>query len=134
MRKTWCALAVVAAMAGCSKSNAGAGGGGGGSSVASAGVGAPAKPGEPRRIPIDAGQTGYTPSTIEGKPGEKLVLVFTRTVDAECMSQVKLEGGKPIDLPRDKPVDVPVTVPTSGKLQFACGMDMNTGVIVAKGG
>jgi len=120
-------LTAAIAFAGCSKTDLG-------SSTASAAPAAPAKPGDPRRVPIEAGSGGYVPSTIEGKPNEKLVLVFTRTVDGDCMAQVKLDGGKPIDLPKDKPVDVPVTVPASGKLQFACGMDMNTGVIVAKGG
>ncbi len=86
-----------------------------------------------RRIAIEANEKGYTPARIEGKPGEKLVLVFTRTLDGECLEKVKVAGGEPIDLPKDKAVDVPVTVPDSGEVKFACGMDMFTGVIVAKG-
>jgi plastocyanin domain-containing protein len=132
MRKTLCALVLVIAAAGCTKKD-GAATGGSAASGSSA-TAAPSKPGDPRRVAIEASANGYTPSTIEGKPGEKLVLVFTRTVDGDCMAQVKLDGGKPIDLPRDTAVEVPVTVPTTGKMQFACGMDMNTGVIVAKGG
>jgi hypothetical protein len=122
-----CALVV----AGCSKSGA-SNGAASGSAAASAGATAPAKPGEARRIAIEAGEKGFVPDTIAGAPGEKLVLVFTRTIDGDCMSQVKFAGQKPIELPKDQAVDVPVTVPTSGKLQFACAMDMNTGVIVPK--
>ncbi len=134
MKRLCAAMFVVvfaAGMAGCSKDK-GSGATAGGT-VASASAPAVAKPGEARRIPIEAGQNGFEPSTIEGKPGEKLVLVFTRTVDGDCMSQVKFDGQKPVELPKDTAVDVPVTVPQTGKMQFACAMDMNTGIIVAKG-
>lgn len=84
-----------------------------------------------RRVPVEAGQEGYVPDKIAGKPGEKLVLVFTRTVDAECISQLKTPDGKLVDLPKGKPVDVAITVPATGQLTFACGMDMFHGTIVA---
>ena len=84
-----------------------------------------------RRVPVDAGKDGYQPERIGGKPGEKLVLVFTRTVDAACIAQLKTPEGKLIDLPKGAPVDVPVTVPASGELGFACGMDMFHGAVVA---
>ena len=125
-RLLWCALLV----AGCSKATPASSASG--SASASAAASTPAKPGEPRRIAIEANEKGFEPDTIEGAPGEKLVLVFTRTIDGDCMSQVKFAGQKPIELPKDQAVDVPVTVPTTGKLQFACAMDMNTGVIVPK--
>jgi plastocyanin domain-containing protein len=86
-----------------------------------------------RRIEITASEKGYVPDRIEGKPGEKLVLVFTRTLDGECLEKVKVAGGAEIELPMNKPTDVPVEVPASGEVKFACGMDMFTGVIVAKG-
>jgi plastocyanin domain-containing protein len=124
-------LLCVLVVAGCSKSGTTTGAASG-SAAASAGSTAPAKPGEPRRVAIEASDKGFVPDTIAGAPGEKLVLVFTRTIDGDCMSQVKFAGQKPIELPKDQAVDVPVTVPTSGKLQFACAMDMNTGVIVPK--
>ncbi len=85
-----------------------------------------------RRIAIDVSDKGYTPDRIPGKPGEKLVLVFTRTNDAECISQVKTPDGKLVALPMNKPVEVPVTVPQTGEVGFACGMDMFHGVVVAE--
>jgi plastocyanin domain-containing protein len=87
----------------------------------------------PRRIAIEANTKGYTPDKISGKPGEKLTLVFTRTADSECISQVKVppKGSKPVDLPMNQPVEVAVTVPTTGEVTFTCGMDMFTGSIVA---
>ncbi len=84
-----------------------------------------------RRIAIEAGSAGYVPDKIPGKPGEKLVLVFTRTVDADCLAQVKTPEGRLVDLPKGTPVEVAITVPQTGELSFACGMDMFHGVIVA---
>ena len=84
-----------------------------------------------RRIDVEANANGYNPDKIAGKPGEKLMLVFKRTVDAECLSQVKTPDGKMVDLPMNKPVEVAVTVPQQGELTFACGMDMFHGTIVA---
>ncbi len=86
-----------------------------------------------RSVPIEAGKDGYVPDKIPGKPGEKLKLVFTRTVEADCLAQVKVAGGTAVELPMGKPVEISVTVPATGQLTFACGMDMFTGVIVADG-
>lgn len=84
-----------------------------------------------RRIAIEANKDGYTPSKIPGKPGEKLILVFTRTLDAGCISELKAPDGKLVELPMNKPVEVAVTVPPTGEVGFACGMDMFHGVVVA---
>ncbi|HEY1811964.1 MAG TPA: cupredoxin domain-containing protein [Kofleriaceae bacterium] len=85
-----------------------------------------------RHVAIEVNKDGYTPDKIPGKPGEKLVLTFTRTFDASCISQVKTPDGKLVDLPLDKPVDVAVTVPQTGSAGFACGMDMFHGAVVAQ--
>lgn len=84
-----------------------------------------------RHIAIVAGPDGYAPDTIKGKPGEKLVLVFTRTVEGDCLAKVKTPDGKEVALPMNKPTDVAITVPQTGKVEFACAMDMFKGVIVA---
>jgi len=84
-----------------------------------------------RRVAIEAGRDGYQPDRIGGKAGEKLTLVFTRTADSTCIAQLRTPDGKLIDLPMGKPVEVAVTVPASGELGFACGMDMFHGAIVA---
>jgi plastocyanin domain-containing protein len=86
-----------------------------------------------RTVPIQAGMEGYVPDTIPGKPGEKLKLVFTRTVEGECLRELKTPEGKVIELPMNKPVEVAITVPATGELTFACGMDMFQGKIVAGG-
>jgi plastocyanin domain-containing protein len=85
-----------------------------------------------RRVEIEAGRDGYVPGKIAGRPGEKLLLVFTRTVDGECLSELKTPDGKVVPLPKGTPVEVAVTVPADGEVGFACGMDMFKGVVVAQ--
>ena len=85
-----------------------------------------------RKIAIEAGKEGYVPDKIPGKPGEKLVLVFTRTVEGECLAELKTPDGKLVVLPMNSPVEVAVTVPQDGEVRFACGMDMFTGTVVAQ--
>jgi plastocyanin domain-containing protein len=82
-----------------------------------------------RRIAIEAGKGGYKPSRIEARPGESLILVFTRTAEGECLSQIKVADGEVKELPMNQPVEIPVTAPKSGEIAFACGMDMFSGVI-----
>lgn len=85
-----------------------------------------------RTIDIEAGAEGYKPDRIPGKPGEKLNLKFTRTVEGECLAELKTPDGKVVPLPMNEPVEIALTVPADGEVKFACGMDMFTGVIVAE--
>jgi plastocyanin domain-containing protein len=85
-----------------------------------------------RRVDVLANEKGYDPERIAGKPGEKLMLVFKRTVEGECLSQLKTPDGQTVELPMNKPVEVAVTVPDKGELTFACGMDMFKGTIISK--
>jgi plastocyanin domain-containing protein len=93
---------------------------------------APATTDGVRTIAIQANENGYVPDRITGKPGEKLKLKFKRTVDGECLAQLKTPDGKLVELPMNSVVDVDVTVPASGEVKFACGMDMFFAVVVAE--
>jgi plastocyanin domain-containing protein len=84
---------------------------------------AAAADGTARRVDIKVDKEGYHPDAIPARPGEKLILSFTRTEDVECIDRVVV-GGATVALPVGKPVDVPVEAPASGELAFACGMDM----------
>jgi|GEM_PF-1289643 len=86
-----------------------------------------------RQIPIAVKKAGYEPASIQAKANEKLVLVFTRVEDTECGAQVRIGGGTLYDLPLNTPVEIAVTAPATGKVDFACGMDMMSGVIVVGG-
>jgi plastocyanin domain-containing protein len=129
MRSAAIAVGVVLVLGGCSKK--------GDSDVPKPKPEATAKTGTVdssgvRTVPIEANDKGYTPDRIPGKPGEKLKLVFTRTVDAECLAELVTPDGKRVPLPKGAPVEVAVTVPTTGEVKFACGMDMFSGVVVAE--
>ena len=128
MRAVSLALAAVLALSACKKADDGATPGSG---VASAPATATPKADGPRVIAIEAGKEGYVPDKIKAKPNEKLKLVFTRTIDAECLAQVKTPDGVVHELPMNTPLAFEVTMPKEGKLTFACGMDMFTGEIVA---
>jgi plastocyanin domain-containing protein len=85
-----------------------------------------------RAVQIEANKDGFVPDKIPGKPGEKLKLVFTRKASGgECMAELKSPDGKLHKLPMDKPYEIAVTVPDSGEVKFACGMEMFFGVVVA---
>jgi plastocyanin domain-containing protein len=87
-----------------------------------------------RRIDVEANANGYSPERIAGKPGEKLMLVFKRTIEGECLRELRTPDNKVIELPMNKPVEVAVTMPQQGELTFACGMDMFKGTIVVEPG
>lgn len=84
-----------------------------------------------RTVKVTMSEKGYAPDRIPGKPGEKLKLEFTRTIDASCFEELKTPDGL-VKLPMNTPVTVDVTVPNDGEVKFACGMDMFFGVIVAE--
>jgi len=85
-----------------------------------------------RRIAIEANADGYTPGRIPGTPGEKLTLVFTRTLESTCISELKAPDGTIVKLPLNQPVEVAVTVPKTGEIEFACGMGMFHGTVFAQ--
>jgi plastocyanin domain-containing protein len=132
MRVLWIGLCLAGLMtfAGCAKKDADSKKAPATAPVTAGAVGADGV----RHVSVEANKDGYVPAKITGKPGEKLVLVFTRTIEADCLSQLKTPDGKMVDLPMNQAVDVAVTVPASGKLDFACGMDMFHGEIVAQPG
>jgi plastocyanin domain-containing protein len=93
---------------------------------------APVADGRPTiKVTVDA--AGYHPSEAKAKAGKPVRLEFTRTTDEGCGQQLvfpTLDIKK--DLPLNQPVAVDVTMPESGKVAFACGMDMYRGAIVAE--
>jgi plastocyanin domain-containing protein len=86
-----------------------------------------------RTVAIRADQEGFTPSRIEAKPGEPLLLRFTRTAEITCADQIVVgTDPKKIPLPLRQPVDLHVVAPQSGALAFACGMHMYKGSVVVQ--
>ncbi len=90
----------------------------------------------PKRIEIAVTKKGFEPESIQVPANQQVTLVFTRKTAATCTKEivVSLGNGKKIEraLPLDTAVEIPVTFPKAGKLGYACGMDMNKGVIVVQ--
>jgi plastocyanin domain-containing protein len=119
------ALALAAVTASCSKP----------SDAKPEGAASNAAPLEGRRIDITAGAEGYSPSTVEAKQGESLVLRFTRTTKGECLAQVVFPELKITrDLPLNKPVEIGIKADKPGKIAFQCGMAMIHGSVNVTGG
>ena len=86
-----------------------------------------------RKVEVKADQEGFTPSRIEARPREPLLLRFTRTVELTCADQVVFAGDpKKHPLPLNQPVEFHVVAPESGALAFACGMHMYKGSVVVQ--
>jgi plastocyanin domain-containing protein len=130
MLRIACSLSLALVLAGCPKDKEAKVEPGARPAVAASSVGSDGV----RRIAIEANAKGYVPDRIGARPGEQLVLVFTRTIDSTCIAQLKTPDGKIVDLPKGTPVEVTVTAPASGEVAFACGMDMFRGVVVAEKG
>ena len=104
---------------------------------------APAPPAQPRPAPaaatpriqtvaVTVTATAFEPSRVALDPGVPARIVFTRTSDKTCATQVVFPslGTGPVDLPLGEPVTVDVPASASGEIAFACGMDMLRGTLV----
>lgn len=83
-----------------------------------------------RLVDITVTTEGFEPSRIEARPGEALLLRFTRKADPSCADAVVIEGD-PVKhlLPLGRTVEVALSGPKSGAVHFACPMQMYKGTI-----
>lgn len=84
-------------------------------------------------VPITADSDGFKPSSVTFPKGATAKLVFTRTTDDTCATEVVFPE---LDLKKDLPKGTPVTieVPTDKErtLTFQCGMGMyKSSVVIA---
>jgi plastocyanin domain-containing protein len=79
-------------------------------------------------VNVVADDKGFTPSSFDLKKGAPATLIFRRTTDATCATQVVFPELK---ITKDLPlmVPVPIEVPTgeARTLVFQCGMGMFKG-------
>lgn len=86
---------------------------------------------ETGKIAITADGDGFKPSSVNLKKGASATLVFTRTTDETCATQVvfpELDIKK--DLPKNTPVSIVVPTDRARKLTFQCGMGMYKSSVV----
>jgi plastocyanin domain-containing protein len=88
--------------------------------------------GDTSRIEIRVTGEGYHPSTVTVAAGRPTTLVFTRTEEQGCGTEVAFPS---LSIRRLLPLNVPVEVtftPTAGTIAFTCGMGMLRGSVVAQ--
>ncbi|MGI9174357.1 MAG: cupredoxin domain-containing protein [Rhodothermales bacterium] len=85
-------------------------------------------------IEVTVGQMGYEPQQIALEAGIPARLVFTRTIEGDCPSQVRVPefDVEKTDLPMNQPVAIEFTPDEAGTFQFVCGMDMMKGTLVVE--
>ncbi|WP_441287903.1 cupredoxin domain-containing protein [Sorangium sp. KYC3313] len=84
-----------------------------------------AAPASVKRIDIAVNDSGFSPSTIELKKGEPVVLRFTRTTKSECLKAIAIPDLKiEKDLPLNTQVEVAITPQKEGKMVLQCWMAM----------
>ena len=78
-----------------------------------------------KRVDVTAGANGFSPKEVTVKQGEPTTLVFTRTTDETCATEVVFpEINLKKALPLNQQVAVEVPVDKSRTLAFECGMGM----------
>ncbi len=84
-------------------------------------------------VSITAGKDGFSPNAVTFRKGAPAKLVFTRTTDETCATEVvfpELDLRK--ELPKDKPVAIDVPTDKERTLSFQCGMGMyKSSVVIA---
>jgi plastocyanin domain-containing protein len=100
------------------------------SSPSSAPVVAPADGGS---VAVTVDAKGFSPSEVVGTKGAPMSLVFTRTSDNTCATEVvfpELKINQP--LPLNKPVSITVPSAAAHAYKFQCGMAMYIGSVVIR--
>jgi hypothetical protein len=95
---------------------------------AEGGAGGPLAPGA---VQVTANENGFEPSSVTFKKGSRASLVFVRTTDETCATEVVFpELNIKKDLPKGKPVSIDVPTDKDRKLIFQCGMGMYKSAVV----
>lgn len=82
-------------------------------------------PADAKRIEIAVVDEGFSPSSIDVKKGETVVLRFNRTTKSECLKAIEIPDlGVKKDLPLNTPVEVAITPQKEGKMVLQCWMAM----------
>ena len=84
-------------------------------------------------VAVTAGEDGFVPNSVSFKKGEPAKLVFTRTTDKTCATEVvfpELKITKP--LPLNTPVTIDIATTEARTLTFQCGMGMYKSKVVVQ--
>ena len=87
----------------------------------------------PLRVAITIDSTGFNPPEVKAIAGKPVTLVFTRITDQTCATSVVIPSLKITkDVPLNTPTEITFTPGKHGDIDFACGMNMISGVVVVQ--
>jgi hypothetical protein len=85
----------------------------------------------PARIIVS--EKGFEPSYVDARAGVPVRLLFERTTDATCATEVAIPSlNIKRALPLHQPVAIEFTPAKPGRVEFACGMGMFNGAVVVQ--
>lgn len=84
-----------------------------------------------RVVQLSVTDDGFVPAQVAAKRGQPLKLVITRKTEHTCAKEVRV-AGQSRKLPLNQPVEIELTPDKSGKIRYACAMDMVAGVLVVE--
>lgn len=83
---------------------------------------------EKQIVNLEVTTQGFTPKSIDVKPGTPVVLKITRKTDATCSTSIQIPDRKiKMELPLNKTVEIDLGTLKKGEIRFGCGMDMMDG-------
>ncbi len=86
--------------------------------------------GQARTVEISVTRNGFEPARVKVTKDEPLKLVVTRKTDDTCAKQIVIpDENIKADLPLGRPVTLSFTPRRTGEIEYACGMNMVTGVL-----
>lgn len=87
----------------------------------------------PKEVKIRVTDNGFEPEVVTVEKGKPVTLVFMREVEATCATEAVFKAdGKRYELPFQQPVRVELTPTETGRLEYACAMDMYKGAVEVK--
>lgn len=86
-----------------------------------------------RTIEVTVTENGFEPESLEVKRGQPITLVVTRRTDETCVRDIVIADlGIKKELPLNQPVTISFVPEKAGEMRYACGMGMETGVIMVR--
>ncbi len=85
------------------------------------------------RVVMTVDGAGFHPDRIHARVGQPITLSITRTTNETCGTEIVIPSERiRQDLPLNQTIEVTLTPDVAGEIQFACGMDMLKGTILAE--
>lgn len=88
---------------------------------------------KPREIKVAVTEKGFVPSSIKVKRGQSVVLAITRKTDRTCATEAVFASlDTTFALPLNQTVRVALRPDSTGRISFACGMNMIKAQIIVE--